>query len=870
MSFDLAACRHLYPFQSRWLDLDGLRLHYLDEGRGAPLVLLHGNPTWSFYYRELVRAFCDTYRLIVPDHIGCGLSDKPGDADYEYTLARRVADIEALLNRVGADHSLTLVGHDWGGMIAAACALRRLHAVRGLVFLNTAAFLLPPGVRLPWPLRLIRGVPVVPALAVRGLNAFALGATHLATAKGLPAEVRRAYRAPYDGWRNRIATLRFVQDIPLRPADRSYALARWVDQHLEQLRTLPVFIGWGARDFVFHERFLEEWRRRLPQAEIHRFPDAGHYVVEDARDELIPLLRDFLARTAAAPPTSRTPLSASRPAPVALRPAGTPRINIADRLAAAAQRFPDKWAVVAPAGRATGGPGSRARLTFAQLDALSGCYAHRLADMGVGRGMRTILMVPPGPNFLALTFALLRLGAVPVLVDPGMGRQKLVECLARVEAAAFVGTSMAHLLCALHRRAFRSVRICARVGRRGLWGGLRPGDLARRAAPPVPTAPTGPDDTAAILFTSGSTGPPKGAVYTHAIIDAQVRSLESHFGYGPDEIDLATFPLFALFDTALGLTAVIPDMDASRPGAADPRTIISALQDQGCTHMFASPALLDRVGRYGAAHGVRLPALRRVVTAGAPVRPEILERFARLLSDGASIHTPYGATEALPIASITSAEILSQTRHATARGAGTCVGRPLGGVEVRIIELSDDPIADWSGARVLPTGRIGEIVVRGPVVTREYFRQPEATALAKITDGATVWHRMGDVGYLDALGRLWFCGRKSQRVVTERGTLFTIPCEAIFNQHPCVRRTALVGVGERGRQRPVLCVELEPEARHLDRHGLTQELLELGAGSALTRDIRTVLYHPAFPVDVRHNAKIFRERLAAWAAERLR
>ncbi len=284
----------MYPFDSHWLDLDGLGMHYVDEGAGQPIVMVHGNPTWSFYFRELIREFRTTHRVVVPDHIGCGLSDKPGDAEYEYTLCRRVEDLETLLGRLELNENVTLVGHDWGGMIVAACALRRLERVKRLVFFNTAGFLLPPGQRLPWQLWLIRNLPPVAALLVRGFNGFAIGATHLATAKGLPREVRKAYRAPYDSWKNRIATLRFVQDIPLRPDDRGYELAKWVDDRLEQLRERPVFIGWGERDFVFDPRFLAEWRRRLPDAEVHSFPDAGHYVLEDAAAELIPKVRRFV------------------------------------------------------------------------------------------------------------------------------------------------------------------------------------------------------------------------------------------------------------------------------------------------------------------------------------------------------------------------------------------------------------------------------------------------------------------------------------------------------------------------------------------------------------------------------------------------
>jgi haloalkane dehalogenase len=309
MSLNLEPFRHLYPFESRWLDLDGLRMHYLDEGpRDAePILCVHGNPTWSFHFRELIRELRTTHRVIAPDHIGMGLSDKPDDARYPYTLRRRVEDLETLLDRLELNEYVTFVTHDWGGMIGAACALRRLDRVKRVVFLNTAGFLMPAGQKFPWQLWLIRNLGPLATLLVRGFNAFSIGAAHLATAKGLPRDVRAAYRAPYHSWRTRIATLRFVQDIPLKPHDSSYELAEWVDDNLERLRTLPVLIGWGERDFVFTPRFLAEWRRRLPDAEVHRFPDAGHYVLDDAAKQLIPAIHGFI---------ERAPLPSDRPANV--------------------------------------------------------------------------------------------------------------------------------------------------------------------------------------------------------------------------------------------------------------------------------------------------------------------------------------------------------------------------------------------------------------------------------------------------------------------------------------------------------------------------------------------------------------------------
>jgi acyl-CoA synthetase (AMP-forming)/AMP-acid ligase II len=554
-------------------------------------------------------------------------------------------------------------------------------------------------------------------------------------------------------------------------------------------------------------------------------------------------------------------------------------INVALHLPDVARKRPHALAVACPHGRDRSGRVAYAHLTCQQLDAASDRLARGLHALGVRRGTRTVLMVPPSLPFFTLTFALFKLGAVLVLIDPGMGVRNLGRCLAEAEPEAFLGVRKAHLARRLLGWARRTVRIIVGVGRGPFLGARHSYADAwdRGGRPePLPLADVAADETAAILFTSGSTGIAKGAVYTHGIFAAQVEALRRLYGIEPGEIDLATFPLFALFAPALGMTAVIPDMDPTRPARVDPTRIIEAVEDWGVTNLFGSPALLNTVSRYGVRHGVKLPSLRRVISAGAPVPAAVIERITQMLAPGAQVYTPYGATECLPVASIGSDEILGETRRRTDEGAGVCVGRPVPEIEVAIIPVTDEPIPTWDDSLRLPPGQVGEITVKGPFVTRAYHGRPQATALAKIAavagvsdPGHNVWHRMGDVGYFDDRGRLWFCGRKAHRVTTAAGTLYTIPCEAVFNTHPAVYRTALVGVGPAGAQTPVLCVELEPDARGADRVKLTRELLELGAKHEHTRGIRTILYHPAFPVDIRHNAKISREKLAAWAVGRL-
>ncbi len=545
-------------------------------------------------------------------------------------------------------------------------------------------------------------------------------------------------------------------------------------------------------------------------------------------------------------------------------------VNVSSYLKQMAELQPYKRAVVYPAGRDKGGRVAYAHLTFRQLDQESDNLAHGLENVGITRGTRTILMVKPSIEFFALTFALFKTGAVPVIVDPGMGIRRMIACFQESRPEAFIGIPLAHVLRTLHPKFFATVTTWITVGRRWFWGGFTLNQIRRTPLKSYKAAKTKRDDMAAILFTTGSTGPAKGAVYTHGIFDAQIRSIQSHFNITPDEIDLPTFPLFALFDPALGMTAIIPDMDPTKPGSVNPERIIEAIVNQGVTNMFASPALLNRVGQYAQQKGIRLPTLKRVISAGAPVSASNIEQFAQMLNQDARIHTPYGATEAMPVLSIASTEILSETRTLSQKGYGICVGRPLQGIDMQIITISDDPIETWSQELVVADGDIGEITVNGDLVTRQYFENPQADRLAKIKQGNQVWHRMGDLGWRDSKGRIWFCGRKSHRVTTENGTLYTIPCEAIFNKHPRVARSALVGIGPRSNQKPVICIELAADEKRYTKKKLRKELMELARQNDLTKDIKTILFHKSFPVDIRHNSKIFREKLAVWAGKKLK
>jgi acyl-CoA synthetase (AMP-forming)/AMP-acid ligase II len=390
-------------------------------------------------------------------------------------------------------------------------------------------------------------------------------------------------------------------------------------------------------------------------------------------------------------------------------------------------------------------------------------------------------------------------------------------------------------------------------------------------------------------------------LFTHRNFDAQVDQIRDRFDIRPGEIDLPAFPLFGLFNCAMGVTAVIPDMDPSRPARVDPAKIIEAVRDWNVTQTFGSPAVWNSVGRYCEEHNIRLSTVRRVLSSGAPVPVEVLRRMKNCIHEQGDMHTPYGATEALPVASIAASEVLGVTAEQTNQGAGTCVGRKFPGIDWKVIRIVDGPIASINDVEELPAGEIGELIVRGPQVTRCYVTRMEANATAKIADktsfspgtcagqnddmpGATgclpasadnatpIWHRMGDSGYFDQEGRFWFCGRVAHRVLSADGPLYPIRCEAIFNQHPDIFRSALVGIGPPARQRPVII--LEPKKGKFPatveaQNNLLDEIRQLGQNCPLTKSIDDFLLHRSFPVDIRHNAKIFREKLALWAANKL-
>ena len=543
-------------------------------------------------------------------------------------------------------------------------------------------------------------------------------------------------------------------------------------------------------------------------------------------------------------------------------------------------------------------------ITFRELNEYADKIAAGLIRMGVKPGHKIAALVTPGIDFVASVFGLLKSGAVMILIDPGMGGKNLLKCLTDADPDGFFAISKVHAIRCFMRRRFPHAKLNVTVGRRWFWGGetlarFRKLDAQTVADTPFPEPE--PNDPAAIIFTTGSTGPSKGVLYLHKTFEKQVDEIARQYGIQPGQIDLPGFPMFGLFNCAMGSTAVLPDLDASRPASVDPRNIIEAVRDWGVTQSFGSPAIWKKVGQYCAEHGERLESVKMILSAGAPVLEPVMRTMVNCIQEGGVVHTPYGATEALPTATNDSKTILSETAPKTRVGAGVCVGNHFPSIQWKVIKIVDGPIPTLDQIEELPHGEIGELIVTGPQISPQYVTRLDANATGKIVEGnkqeakerskdfstaycllptasSQIWHRMGDVGYLDDHDRFWFCGRMAHLVVGKDKTWFSIPTEAIFLQSELVNRAALVGVPEENASAnssvrvPVMIIEpKDPSICHSASR--TEELIgkmrNLAKTSPLTQDVELFLVHPSFPVDIRHNAKIFREKLAVWAQKEL-
>lgn len=530
--------------------------------------------------------------------------------------------------------------------------------------------------------------------------------------------------------------------------------------------------------------------------------------------------------------------------------------NVSRFLDEKAESQPEVDALLVPRGRDSDGKIDYLRLSFRELAAEQNEWARRLRTAGIGKGSRVLLMVKPGLPLIAICFALFKVGAVPIVIDPGMGLKSFLSCVRRSKPEFLVGISLAVWVSRVFRKSFRSVSGKVKVG--------GPLDRVANSFSNEPAEETASDDLAAVLFTSGSTGAPKGVCYEHGMFEAQVEAIRAQYGIEPGEVDLPMLPIFALFNPALGMTTVVPEINPSKPATVEPQKIVQAIQQCRVSNSFGSPALWAKIGVYCDSHDIELPTLKRILMAGAPVPPSLMKQYRRILPHG-HVYSPYGATEVLPVSSVSDEEVLEMAAARTAKGAGTCVGRLLPEVRAKILPISEKEMDRSDLERELAQGEIGEIVVTGPSVTKEYDQLLEATRLSKVSDGERTWHRIGDVGYFDEAGRLWFCGRKVERVVTDDEIYYSDRCEGVVNTHPSIFRSALIGYKKGKSIAPALV--LEPFAgkypkTEVEKERLLSEVKALAAACTVTEGIALFFLHKGFPVDVRHNAKIHRLQLA--------
>ncbi|MBT5424886.1 MAG: AMP-binding protein [Bacteroidetes bacterium] len=534
--------------------------------------------------------------------------------------------------------------------------------------------------------------------------------------------------------------------------------------------------------------------------------------------------------------------------------------NLGEFLRRQSRSFPEKSALLHPV-----------KISFSELDRRVDQLANGFSQIGIKKGSRVIMLVKNNPDFYIITFALMRMSAVPVLIDPGVGHKVMKNKLAGVSADAFIGIPKAHLFRLLYRLSFKDIKIIITVGRRWFWSGYSLKYLFSRKEKPYPAPSVEATETGGIFFTSGSTGPPKGVIYQNSMFHAQISFFKTHYKWSPEETDLCTFPLIGLFSLCLGVSVVIADLNPVKPSSLNPEKIWKNLEEYNCSHMFASPMIVKKLAAYGHQQGLKLSHLKRIVSAGAPVPPDLLRNMKSLLSELAEIHTPYGATEALPVSDACDTDLLAIT-GSNPFLKGICVGKPLPGMRVRIVKIDDGIIKHLKDKNILPDNQIGEIIVNGPVVTHEYLNNEEANKMAKITDESnSLWHRMGDLGRMDESGRLWFYGRKNHRVETKTGRLYTITTEALFNQHPLVERSALVGIhpDKNGIKEAVICIEPAKKLSAKSKSLLINDLEKIIDQNSEVKAISAFLITGEFPVDPRHNAKIFREKLSRLASRKI-
>lgn len=825
----------LDPSWSRLIEvpLDGgvRTFHVLDthgshEGVDLTVLCVHGNPSWSYLWRHVLASLPPGVRGIAVDHLDMGFSEQTGTVR---RLGDRIDDLCELTDAMDLTGPVVTLAHDWGGPISLGWAQRHLPQLQSVILTNTAVHQ-PEGAAAPRVIRMARTRSALHRATV-DTTAFITGAFEMSHPR-TPKQIRAGFLAPYETKERRHAIETFVRDIPLEDGHPTAPVLDGVAAGCALLQNVPTLLLWGAKDLVFSDLYLHDLEARLPHAEVHRWPRAGHFVTEDA---------DVAGAVSAWLDQLDTQKAAIADRGAAGDRADSTRLleHIGDPSRASATAIQEMT-------------GDQRSITFGELASRVDSTARGLATTGVEPGDRVAVMIPPGIDLAVGVYACWRLGAVAVLVDGALSPKQMGAALAAANPKYLIGIPKA--LAAAFALRWPGIRISAeplsKLQRRLLGVDFDLLEVEQSALPSSLSLPH-PDEEAGVVFTSGSTGPSKGVRYTHRQIAAQRDAIASVYSITADDSLVAAFAPFALYGPMLGITSVVPDMDVSAPGSIDSVNLARAVTAVDATMVFASPAALESLIRTNDdidddLHRQALAGVRLLLSAGAPVRASLLSA-AKSVFPNAVPHTPYGMTEVLPVASISLPELES-----AGSGDGVCVGRPLSGVEVQLRPLVEEPADE-----------IGEIVVRARHQRLSYDRLWLTTHRASQPDG---WHRTGDVGQIDDDGRLWVGGRVGHVLWTSEGPIAPVGLEKSVESIDGVYSAAVVGVGPRGNQRVVVVVQREqperkPALASLELIDAVRELAE--------PDVVAVFEVPALPVDRRHNSKIDRTAVSAWASTAL-
>ena len=961
------------PIELRAQQAGARRWHYLDnlpvlveqglEPIGT-ILCVHGNPTWSYLWRTVLDAGVNErapWRVVAVDQIDMGYSERTHlDLEGERrSLTDRIADLGDFTKALGLDETdkpLVTLAHDWGGLVSFGWALEHREILSGVMLTNTAVY--HDGIEnIPAALRLALGVhewgthdstafiDVTLGLAQNEGRLPAPGSAGAGALDGalpqpvgqqpkrlypspLNEAIYRTYRAPYahSAWREGVRN--FVGDIPTGTDIPSYTPMQRIAEQIRDL-DVPAFFQWGTKDPVFQRRYLFDLMERMPQAKVHRYEKASHLVIEDydiaspmiswlaqtfgtLEDGVLVPARNAEAEHRAARArrhglttgegATAESTAAEGAVPAAFRP----------MLAALAERANDASTAVVDMDPKGDGTSVSVTLTWAELNQQVNAAATRLHALGVRPGDRVNLMVPPGARLTTLIYACMKLGAVIVVADTGLGIPGLTRALKGANPSFLVGIPAA--LSAARTLLWPGVRISVEplgsvqeklLGVAGSVFTAPAADGTPGAPVPTPTvvefpSPV-PDADAAVLYTSGSTGPAKGVVYTQRQLAGMRDAIANTYGFAPGSGLVAGFAPFALLGPALGATSVTPTMDVTRPKTLTASALASAAAAIDASVVFASPAALVNVvataDELNAEQRAALAKVQTVLSAGAPIPVPLLEALSALVPN-ASLHTPYGMTEGLPVTDVSFEMIRQAIAEGTPNDAGevldpfardgVCVGFAVYGAAVAIAPL----LQDGSVASELThePGVTGEILVSAPHVKDRYDTLWVTEEQSISTPG---WHHTGDVGHLDASGRLWVEGRLTHVLLTSQGVLTPVAAEQSAESLPEVRRAALVAVGPAGTAAPVLVIEASANTAALEARQsasvFKRALLDRVPGrfpiaegvapfelSQLVRqkvaedtgvELAAVLVVHEHPTDIRHNSKIDRPALGEWASK---